>query len=311
MAKQERGLGIGLGALLGAEGANTNFRKPVQYINSPSSGRDGASHEGRVVLLDIASIEPNPFQPRVNFDEQALKELAASISNLGLIQPITVRVVEGGKYQIISGERRFRACRMANLKSVPAYVRKADDDASMLEMAIVENVQRENLDPIETAMSYRRLIEECRLTQEEMADKIGKSRVSVTNHLRLLRLPARVQYDLKVGNISVGHAKVLLGVEDNSLQERLCDEVIREGLSVRALEERLKQGKPRSGAKQPVAAETELPDDYYKVAEILGKFFANNVAVKRAPSGKGILTVRFESDEQMRSFLDSLLKCEL
>ena len=232
--KPQRGLGKGLGALLGEAGSMDNFRKPVGYVNKVNVVESTAPQDkADVLMIPVDYIEPNPFQPRQSFDQEALEELAESIRTLGLIQPVTVRKKAADKYQIISGERRFRACRLCGMDLIPAYVRDADDQG-MLEMAIVENIQRENLDPIEIALSYQRLIDECRLTQEQMALRVGKKRASVTNYLRLLKLPAKIQHDLKVGQLSVGHAKVLLSVEDSRVQEALCDLVVKEGLSVRA-----------------------------------------------------------------------------
>lgn len=313
MAKQERGLGRGLGALLGGADADVaNFRHPVQYINPTADTVKKTAKDGDMMVLDIIDIEPNPNQPRVTFDEQALSELADSIRELGVIQPITVRAVDGGKYQIISGERRFRASRIAGLKTIPAYVRSASDDAAVLEMAIVENVQRENLDPIETAVSFQRLIDECHLTQDQMAQRIGKSRVTVTNYLRLLKLPAKVQYDVKTGNISVGHAKVLLGIDDKELQEKLSTAIIRDGLSVRDLEKAIKNPgakTPKEGANESKDDQAqELPESYYKVAECLGRFFNNQVSIRRNAAGKGSITLRFNDDSQVEVFLKSFDK---
>ena len=174
----------------------------------------------------------------------------------------------------------------------------------MLEMAIVENIQRENLDPIEVAMSYQRLIEECSLTQEQMAIRVGKKRASVTNFLRLLKLPAKIQHDLKVGLLSVGHAKVLLGIEDIMLQEHLCDLVIKDGLSVRQLEDKIKQLSEPKAKKQPESQ--ELPEEYFKVLEIVGKYFENNISLKRGNGGKGTMTIHFKSDEEVKRFLSAL-----
>ena len=240
----------------------------------------------------------------MSFDQEALDELADSIRTLGLIQPITVRRKEEGRYQIISGERRFRACRLAGMDMIPAYIRDTNDQG-MLEMAIVENIQRENLDPIEVAMSYQRLIEECNLTQEQMAVRVGKKRASVTNYLRLLKLPAKIQHDLKVGLLSVGHAKVLLGVEDLKLQEYLCDLVIKEELSVRQLEDKIKKLTEQKKAAEP-QEEQDLPDEYFKVLEIVGKYFENNISIKRSGSGKGSMTIHFGSDDEVRNFLKAL-----
>ena len=304
MAKNMHGgLGKGLGALLGGEDLS-ELRKPVGYINKEVVSPEGKPQDTSDVLrIPIDLIEPNPFQPRMNFAPEAMQELAESIRTFGLIQPITVRR-KGNKYQIISGERRYRASIMAGMDMIPAYIRDASDQG-MLEMAIVENIQRENLDPIEVAMSYQRLIDECHLTQEQMADRVGKKRASVANQLRLLKLPAKVQHDLKVGLVSVGHAKVLLGVEDPSLQESLCDLIVKQGLSVRQLEDKIKaldhEGKHRE-ENEP----EELPDVYYRLLESVGRYCSDNISIKRGKGGKGTLTIKFDSDQQMEQFLQAL-----
>ncbi len=304
MSKQQRGLGKGIGALLGADADLSNIRKPVGYINKEVVTSD-QPRQGTADVLRIPTdmIEPNPFQPRMNFDQEALEELGESIRTLGLIQPITVRRKPDGRYQIISGERRFRACRATGMEMIPAYIRDTDDQG-MLEMAIVENIQRENLDQIEVAMSYQRLIEECNLTQEQMAVRVGKKRASVTNYLRLLKLPAKIQHDLKVSLLSVGHAKVLLGVEDQQLQEYLCDLVIKDDLSVRQLEEKIKKlSQKKSGSEEQGQ---DLPEEYFKVLEIVGKYFENDISLKRSTAGKGTMTIHFSSDEEVRKFLTAL-----
>lgn len=304
--KKEHGLGKGLSALLGDNTDLDSFRKPVGYVNKEIVGPgESPAAKGDILLIPASLIEPNPFQPRLSFDPEALAELAESIRTLGLIQPITVRRIKGGdKYQIISGERRFRASQAAGMTTIPAYIRETDDQG-MLEMAIVENLQRRDLDPIETALGFQRLIDECSLTQEQMAARVGMKRASVTNYLRLLRLPDKVQHDLKVGLLSVGHAKVILGVEDPAVQEYLCDAVIREDLSVRALEERVKKlsraAKPAGEPESP-----DLPESYYRILEHMGRYFGDNISLKRSPSGKGSITVRFESDAEMERFLSAL-----
>ena len=253
-------------------------------------------------------IDPNPFQPRMSFDQEALNELAASISTLGLIQPVTVRRMGTDRYQIISGERRYKACRIAGMTTIPAYVRDTDDQG-MLEMAIVENLQRENLDPIELAMSYQRLIDECSLTQDKLADRVGKKRATVANTLRLLKLPAKVQHDIKVGLLSTGHAKALLSIEDTATQEKLCDLVIRDGLSVRALEDMVRQILNPSEKKEEEAreqTEQSLPDSYYKVLSHIGKYFSKDISLKRNQNGKGTMTIRFDSDDEIFAFLKAL-----
>ena len=302
MSKLQRGLGKGLSALLGDAAELEQLRAPVGYVNKEVVGASEPQDTADILRIPVDMIEPNPFQPRMSFDQDALQELAASIKTFGLIQPITVRKKTADRYQIISGERRFKACRLAGMDMVPAYIRDANDQG-MLEMAIVENIQRENLDPIEVAMSYQRLIEECRLTQEQMADRVGKKRASVTNYLRLLKLPAKVQHDLKVGLLSVGHAKVLLGVEDQAIQEQLCDLVIKKGLSVRQLEEKIHE---LSVKEKPSKKEVQLPDECYKVLEHIGKFFDKDISLKRTESGKGTMTIHFDSDEEIRRFLKAL-----
>ncbi len=308
MSKQQRGLGKGLGALLGDSADLSQIRKPVGYVNKEVAG---TAVEPQQVMADILRIpvdmiEPNPFQPRMSFDQDALEELAESIRTLGLIQPITVRRKSDGRFQIISGERRFRASQLVGMDMIPAYIRDTNDQG-MLEMAIVENIQREDLDPIEVAMSYQRLIEECNLTQEQMAVRVGKKRASVTNFLRLLKLPAKIQHDLKVGLLSVGHAKVLLGVDDIRLQEYLCDLVIKEDMSVRQLEDKIrKMAEPK---KQAEDNGQELPEEYFKVLEIVGRYFENNISLKRNSGGKGSMTIHFNSDEEIRKFLKAIEKC--
>ena len=308
MSKQQRGLGKGLGALLGGDADLSQIRKPVGYVNKEVVSIEQPKQGGTadIMRIPVDMIEPNPFQPRMNFDQEALDELADSIRTLGLIQPITVRRKTDGRYQIISGERRFRAGRLAGLEMMPAYIRDTNDQG-MLEMAIVENIQRENLDPIEVAMSYQRLIEECSLTQEQMAVRVGKKRASVTNYLRLLKLPAKIQHDLKVGLLSVGHAKVLLGVDDVKLQEYLCDLVIKDGMSVRQLEDKIrKMSEPKKSADDQGQ---ELPEEYFRVLEIVGKYFENNISLKRSVGGKGSMTIHFSSDEEIRKFLKAIEKC--
>ena len=311
-SREPRGLGKGLSALLGEAADIDRLRKPVGYVNKEIVGErknENESESADIVRIPIDLITPNPFQPRMSFDGEALEELAASIRSLGLIQPITVRKTDEGKYQIISGERRYRACRIAGMDMIPAYIRSASKQG-MLEMANVENIQRENLDPIETALSYQRLIDECDLTQEQMALRVGKKRASITNYLRLLKLPDKVQHDLKVGLLSVGHAKVILGVEDPAMQQKLCDLVIKEDLSVRQLEEKLKSpSKPED--KKDSTDTQRLPDDYYKMLEHIGKFFGDRISLKRSASGKGSMTVKFNSDEEVRKFIEAMEKAGL
>lgn len=310
--KDVKGLGKGLGAILGEEVPSVDqLRKPVGYINKAVAGASSQQDSAGVLRVPVDAIDPNPFQPRMSFDQVALDELATSIRNLGLIQPITVRKT-GERYQIISGERRFKACRLCGMNTIPAYVRESNDQG-MLEMAIVENVQRENLDPIELALSYQRLIEECRFTQDQMAERLGKNRATVSNTLRLLKLPAKVQHDLKVGLISPGHAKAILGVDDPSVQEQLCDLVLSDGLSVRQLEQIVRKiqltgsGVPK---KKAVKKDAPLPEEYSRLIGCVGRYFGDNVSVKRSSAGKGTMTIKFSSDEEVNRFLEALEKLD-
>lgn len=294
MAKKAA-LGKGLGALISGFDMNPESNQHIEakpVIKTPAS----------ITEISIDSISVNPFQPRTVFEDDALEDLSASIKQLGLIQPITVRSIEDGKYQIISGERRFRAAKLAGLTHIPAYIRKTDDQG-MLEMAIVENIQREDLDAIEVALSFQRLIEECNLTQEAMADRVGKKRATVTNFLRLLKLPAEVQFALRRGAISMGHAKCILSIDNTQKQISVCDTIIKKDLSVRQTEQLIKN-LDKEG-KNSTTPET-LPDSYYKVLEIIGRYFNNNISLKRSENGKGSFTIQFKNDSEVESFLKDL-----
>ena len=293
MAKRPA-LGRGLGALLSDAGL---------IAEQPRPQRASGSGPAAMQEIPLAQIVPNPYQPRENFDPEALQELSDSIRSLGIIQPLTLRQTGPDSYQIISGERRYRAALSAGLTSVPAYIRQADDGA-MLEMAIVENIQREDLDPIETALSFQRLIDECGLTQEAMALRVGKKRATIANSLRLLKLPDEIQRALKDGRISAGHAKALLSVDDPQRQRRLFETTVRRGWSVRQLEEKAK--KPVQEAAARPSAEEELPELFYTAAERLGRHFNGNVAVRRDKRGGGTITIRFDNEQQVENLLNDL-----
>lgn len=296
MAKKSA-LGKGLGALI--SGYEGTFEPHTPKVTIPGTPSNPVS----ISEIAIDQISTNPYQPRTVFEEEALQALSDSIKQLGLIQPITVRSTEDGKYQIISGERRYRAAKMAGLTHIPAYIRKADDQG-MLEMAIVENIQRENLDAIEVALSFQRLIEECELTQEAMADRVGKKRATVTNYLRLLKLPAQVQIALREGKISMGHAKCILSIEDVKKQLLLCDLIIKNDLSVRQAEQKAKAIQNPTPKKEETPV--NLPDSHYRVLEIVGRYFNNNISFKRNEKGKGSITIQFENDKEVETFLKDL-----
>ncbi len=259
---------------------------------------------GNVAMLPLNQIETNPFQPRTEFDQQALEELSASIRVHGLIQPVTVRRLNDRAYQLISGERRFRASQMAGLTEVPAYVRIADDQ-QMLEMALIENIQREDLNAVEIAISYQRLIDECALTHDGLSDRVGKQRSTITNYLRLLRLPPEIQRAIKERKLTMGHARALAGMDNIALQLSLYRAVIEEDLSVRALEERVSryQGAHRKEAKQGAPA---LPENLRRIQDQFSQFFGAKVQLKRDQRGKGQVVVNFENDAELNRLIDLL-----
>ena len=299
MAKIQTGLGRGLGALI------SDVNSIQQAAHKPTT-TEPARPLVSTSEIEISKIEPNPYQPRTEFNQEALEELAASLKLLGLIQPITVRPIENGRYQIISGERRFRASQLAGLATIPAYIRKTDDQG-MLEMAIVENIQREDLDSIEVALSFQRLIEECNLTQEAMAERVGKKRATVTNYLRLLKLPAEIQFAIRAKKITMGHAKALLALETDKEQLKFANQIIEQDLSVRQIEQKIqKLGQKKEKKDKEEVPVIELPDSHFRVIEIIGKYFNNNVTAKRDSKGNGELTIRFKDDKEMELFLQAL-----
>jgi len=289
---KKKSLGRGLSALLdSAEETNDT---------STNSAAHSSMQHGGISQILIEQIEANPFQPRTRFDEQALKELADSIIHYGLIQPITVRRVSKDKYQLISGERRFKASQVAGLTEVPAYVRLADDKA-MLEMALIENTHREDLDAIEIAMGYQRLIEECGLTQEELSGKIGKDRSTVTNYLRLLKLPPVIQLAIREKKITMGHARALINIDNPINQLSVFDKILDESLSVRDTEEKARVIKSKLPAKHSQNDNTNAKEDKH-IEENLSGVFSSKVKVSRS-GGKGKIVIPFSSDEQFRKIL--------
>ena len=283
---KKNALGRGLGALI--EGVEKEVLEKKVEAN-----RD----------IPIDSIEANPFQPRTNFDEQALEELAASIKKLGIVQPLTVREIGEGKYQLIAGERRLRASRLAGLNYVPAYIRTADDQA-MLEFALVENIQRENLDAIEVAISFQRLMEECTLTQEQLSERVGKQRSTVANYLRLLKLPAEIQLGIREKNLTMGHARALITIEDPKAQINIYYKIRDNELSVRQAEELVRQLQsvsPKDPAKQE--KKEQLNKDYEQLTNHLNTIFSTKVSFKINENGKGKITVPFDNNEEMERIL--------
>ncbi len=290
--KNKSALGRGLGALL--DNAKTDIT---------TKSIENAPVVGTIAMIPINQIEANPFQPRTDFEEMALQELVDSIKEHGIIQPVTVRKLGFDKYQLISGERRFRSSQIVGLKEIPAYVRIANDQA-MLEMALVENIQRQDLNPIEVALSYKRLIDECDLTQEQLADKIAKQRSTITNFLRLLKLPVEIQLGLRDKTISMGHARALITIEDKDLQLALFAKTIEENLSVRDIEELAKYGKVHTKVKAKLKkqkAPLSLSDK--KIQEKLEVLFNNKVVFNRNQSGAGNVTLKFRNEEELQHLL--------
>ena len=287
-------LGRGLGALIDS-GDIENAKAVVDAISE----------------VAIKDIEANPWQPRSKFDEEALEELAESIKSIGIIQPVTVRMLENGKYQLITGERRFRAAKKIGLARIPAYVRLANDQ-NMLEMALVENIQREDLNAIEVAITYQRLIEECSLTQENLSDRVGKKRATITNYLRLLKLPAEIQIGLRNGKISMGHARALINMEDAEDQQYVYEEAVKNELSVRKVEELVRKLQEPEKADNSTGEQDNpvvLPKEYDDLTTHLSRHFGTKVDFKRNTKGSGKIVIPFTSDEELErivSILDKL-----
>ena len=258
--------------------------------------------------IEISLIEPNPNQPRREFDKEALQELANSISEVGIIQPITLRQVEGGKYQIIAGERRWRASQIAGLTRIPAYIRTVEDEGVM-EMALVENIQREDLNAIEVALAYQHLAETTGMTQEMISKRVGKSRAAVTNYLRLLKLPAQVQMALKNHEIDMGHARALLSIESPSTQIKLFKEIQKQQYSVRKVEElvqALKSGDDIQTSKGRVATKSQMPEEFNILKQRLAHFFQTKVQMTCSPKGKGKISIAFNNEEELERIMSAL-----
>lgn len=284
-------LGRGLSALL--ENARTDITTKGLGENAPVVNS--------VSVIKVKAIETNPFQPRTNFEETALQELSDSIRQHGIIQPITVRKLGYERYQLISGERRFRASQMAGLVEVPAYIRIADDQ-EMLEMALVENIQREDLDPIEVALSYKRLIDECNLTQEQMSEKVGKQRSTVTNFLRLLKLPASIQKALRDREISMGHAKALINIDNEDRQLAIFALALEQDLSVRQIED-LARGEKLKLTPKVSRVERPLTMEDKEISSKLEKIFNQSYNFKRNNKGGGTLSLNFSNEEELKHII--------
>jgi len=300
-AEKRKALGKGLSALLN-DTDNVIHNKTTD--STPAQSVKEYTSLGSVNEIKLSEIEVNPFQPRTDFDEEALAELADSIKKQGLIQPITVRRVNAHSYQLISGERRFRASKIAGLTTVPVYIRTANDQ-QMLEMALIENIQRENLNAIEVALSFQRMIEECNLKQEELGDRVSKNRSTVTNYLRLLKLPPVIQASIRDGELSMGHAKALISVTDPGKQLYLHKHIIQQGLSVRKVEEMvrdLQKAQPKKEGKQPEPISFQLQ----KIQDDLASKFSTRVKLKVNSQGNGTIEIPFLSEDDLGRILEML-----
>ena len=291
-AVKKQALGRGLSALL---------RDPENDIKS-ASDKNADKVVGNIIELDIDAIEINPFQPRTNFNEDTLQELAKSIKELGVIQPITVRKLEFNTYQLISGERRLRASKLIGLKTIPAYIRLANDNESLV-MALVENIQRHDLDPIEVAISYQRLIEEINLTQEELSERVGKKRSTITNYLRLLKLDPIIQTGMRDGFISMGHGRALINIENQDIQSDIYHKVVTQNLSVRETEALVKSYQESLKPKIAKSSKGTSFDIKETEKKAIATYFGTKVEVKVAGNGKGKITIPFHSEEDFNRIL--------
>ncbi len=290
MPKNDKPLGRGLGAMLGNMDIPVH-KEPTQVVSGNTN-------------IHIESIEANPYQPRTKFDEEALQELAQSIKTYGLIQPVTVRPIGSGKYQLISGERRFRAAQIAGLTEIPAFVRTVDDALS-IQMALVENIQRADLNAIEIAMSYQMLMDECHFTQEELGSKVGKTNTTISNYLRLLKLSTPVQVAVRDNQISMGHARALVALEDEELQAKLVQQIVNEQLSVRQTETLVK--KTLEGLRNKKSkVKITISDEVRSAQTAISKKLNAKVNIKKDISGKGQIQIPFTSDEELKRLLNLL-----
>lgn len=296
--QKKTGLGRGLSALL-------NDTETAQAVRPRQETEVQLSSQGSINFIKISQVEVNPFQPRTEFEQNALQELSDSIKLQGLIQPITVRKLNHNTYQLISGERRLRASQLAGLTEIPAYIRTANDQ-QMLEMALIENIQRENLNPIEVALSFQRMIDECNLKQEELGERVSKNRSTVTNFLRLLRLPPQIQAAIRDGEISMGHAKAILGVEDADKQLFVYQEIKTKGLSVRKTEELVREIQKKGLKKKESKKPEGLSFQYQKVQDDLASKFATRVKLNVQGSGKGSIEIPFMSEDDLSRILELL-----
>ena len=287
-ATKKQALGRGLSALL---------KDPQNDIKS-ATDKGAEKLVGSIVELELGSIEVNPFQPRTSFNEESLRELATSIKELGVIQPITVRKLDYNKFQLVSGERRFRASKLLGLETIPAYIRIANDQES-LEMALVENIQRQDLDPIEIALSYQRLMDEINLTQEQLSERVGKNRSTIANYLRLLKLDPIIQTGMRDGFLSMGHGRALINVEDPQVQLEIYEKILTSALSVRETEKLVRDLNSENKTEKPVAESAPLSKDIRKSVKEFSEYLGAKIDVKVSKKGSGKLIIPFTSEADL------------
>lgn len=285
-AVKKQALGRGLSALL----------QETKSDISSANDKNADAIVGNILEIELDNIEENPFQPRTHFNEEAIQELASSIKELGVIQPITVRKLEGNKFQLVSGERRFRASKLIGNTTIPAYIRIANDQ-EMLEMALVENIQRKDLDPIEVALSYQRMIDEINLTQEEMSQRVGKKRSTIANYLRLLKLDPIVQTGMRDGFLSMGHGRALINIDDADDQLSIYEKIISDKLSVRQTEQLVKSYKNPETAAPSIKPEKQTPKYISKGVKTFSEYFGHKIDVKYSGNDKGKIVIPFHSEE--------------
>ena len=301
---KKQALGKGIRALLNT--IDEEMKAPVQ--SAPSSSQNSGAAVGSIVRIPVDLIVVNPKQPRRDFDENALKELSESIALHDIIQPVTVIKLSASKYQLISGERRWRASKMAGLRDIPAYVRTASDDQEMLELALLENLQRENLNAIEIALSYKMLMDECALTQEQVAERMKKERSTVANYLRMLKLPPDIQKAVRDGQLSMGHARAIIGLDLIDQQLYVFREVQQKGLSVRQVEQLVKdmQTGLKDGAEKTKPAAQKLPPAYKRIEDNMASHFATKVRMDRKKNGKGAVVIEFYNDSDLERIMEKM-----
>ncbi len=307
--KSKSVLGKGLSALIPRISERSEPESSLQPLSNDGRRPDLLSGQASAAFeIEISKISPNPFQPRLDFDQQLLEELKQSIKQNGIIQPIAVRRMVTGIYELISGERRVRASQELGLKTIPAYVMKVDSDAEMLELGLIENLQRENLNPIEISLSFKRLMDECKLTQDQIAEKVGKERSTITNFLRLLKLPEKIQHGVRYNKISMGHARALLGAVDEKTQLKFYNKIVEDGWSVRKIEDEVKGKDSKKSAKSSSSKQSNLRGDsaFQQIETRLRHKFGTKITIRKNTSGGGEIGIEYYTADDLERLIELL-----